>query len=185
MEIKYLGHSSFRLKGKSMSVVTDPFDSEMVGLTFPKVIAEIVTISHGHNDHNQSMKVKGTEDRAEPFVIDRPGENEVGGVGVIGIRTWHDDKEGAERGENIIFTFQIDGVIVCHLGDLGHKLSDKQIENIGQIDVLLVPVGGVYSLNPSQAVEAMNALSPSVVVPMHYKKTGMKEGFAEIATVEE
>ncbi len=185
MEIKYLGHSSFRLKGKGMSVVTDPFDSKMVGLPFPKVTAEIVTVSHQHLDHNQVNQVKGTENRAEPFVISRPGEYEIGGVGVIGIRSQHDDKKGEERGENVIFTIQIDGVIVCHLGDLGHELSDKQIERVGQIDVLLVPVGGTFTIGPRLAVETINALSPSVVVPMHYKRPSMGASFDQMVTVDE
>lgn len=167
-----------------MTLVTDPFDPAMVGLPYPKVSAEIVTLSHHHDDHSQSEKVTPTT-RTELFVVDRPGEYEVGGVGIIGIRSWHDDKDGADRGENVIFTIQMDGVIVCHLGDLGHKLTDKQIDAIGQIDVLLVPVGGEYTIGPSEAMEAISALSPSVVVPMHYKRAGMNASFDKLATVDE
>ncbi len=185
MEIKYLGHSSFKLKGKTMSVVTDPFDSKMVGLPYPKLAADIVTVSHQHNDHNDLSKVGGTPGRIEPFVIRRPGEYEVGGVGIIGIKSWHDDKEGAERGENIIFTLQIDGVIICHLGDLGVPLSEKQVELIGDIDVLLIPVGGKFTIGPSQAAAVIEELSPSIVVPMHYKAAGMSGEFAQLITVDE
>lgn len=168
-----------------MTVVTDPFDSAMVGLSFPKVNAEIVSLSHQHHDHNQAEKVAGTDSRVQPFVVDRPGEYEVGGVAIMGIKSWHDDKEGVERGENVIFTFQIDGVIVAHLGDLGHKLSEKQVELIGGVDVLLVPVGGVYTIGPGVAVEVINSLSPSIVVPMHFKMSGMGATFDHLVTVEE
>lgn len=183
MEIKYLGQSSFRMKGKNMSVVVDPFNPEMVGLSYPKVSAEIVTVSHDHADHNDISRVLAGE--REPFVINRPGEYEVGGVGVIGMRTWHDGNKGEERGENIVYTFQIDGVIICHLGDLGHPLEEKQVENIGAIDVLLVPVGGEFTIGPTQAKEVIDSLSPSIVVPMHYKLPGMTSQFDKLATVEE
>lgn len=185
MDIKYLGHSSFKLKGKTMTVITDPFDSKMVGIPYAKMVADVVSVSHQHPDHNDLSKVSATPGREEVFVVNRPGEYEVGGVGMMGIRTWHDDKEGAERGENVIFTFTIDGVIVCHLGDLGHSLSERQVELIGDIDVLLVPVGGGYTIGPSQAVQVIEALSPSIVVPMHYKVSGMGDGFSELVTVDE
>lgn len=185
MDIKYLGHSSFKIRGKSGSVVTDPFDSKMVGVDFPRVSAEIVTVSHNHEDHNQVSKVSGTSNRSEPFVIDRVGEYEASGIGVIGVKSWHDDEEGSKRGENIIYVIQIEGVIVAHLGDLGHVLSDKQVSTIGPVDVLLLPVGGTYTLGPGDAVKVIEQLSPSIVVPMHYRVKSSTESFKDLVTVDE
>jgi L-ascorbate metabolism protein UlaG (beta-lactamase superfamily) len=184
VEIKYIGHSCFRLKGKKTTLVMDPFDSKMVGLTMPKVKADIVTVSHDHKDHNAVERVQPA-DRDRVFLIDRPGEYEVGGIGVIGVKTWHDDKKGSERGDNLVYVAQMDGVIVAHLGDLGHVLSDKQVSNIGAVDVLLLPVGGKFTIGPSEAVKVVDQLSPSIVIPMHYKQKGMGESFAELLTLEE
>jgi len=185
MDIKYLGHSSFKLKGKVGSVITDPFDPKMVGLDYLRVSAEMVTVSHNHGDHNQVSRVTGTTSRETPFVIDRRGEYEASGIGAIAIKSWHDDKEGSERGENLIFVFQIDGVVVAHLGDLGHTLSDKQIAKIGVVDVLLIPVGGEYTIGPSEAVKVIEQLSPAIVVPMHYKLPGMTVQFEKLASVDD
>ena len=185
MEIKYLGHSSFRIKGKDASLVTDPFDPKMVGLDYSKVGAEIVTVSHGHSDHNQVKRVEGTSTRSEPFVVDRPGEYEVGGIGIIGVKTKHDSKEGKERGDNLIMVIQVDGIVVVHLGELGHVLSDKQVEKIGAVDILMIPVGGEVTIGPSEAVKVIEQLSPSVVIPMHYRMPGMGADFEGLITVEE
>lgn len=184
MDITYLGHASFKLRGKTASVVVDPFDPGMVGLPYPKVSAEIVVASHDHRDHNAVERVSGTAGRAEPFVISAPGEYEVSGVSVFGFRTWHDKKEGAERGKNMVSVIHIDEVVVAHLGDLGHTLSDKLIEDMNEVDVLLVPVGGAYTINASEAVQVVEQIEPSIVIPMHYKASGMKKGFDELANVE-
>lgn len=185
MEIKYLGHSSFRIKTGKAVVVTDPFDSDYVGLPFGKIAADIVTISHHHKDHDDVSKITGTDQREKPLVLDAPGEYEALEVGLVGISSFHDDKEGAERGKNTIFVIQADGVLVAHLGDLGHQLSDKQIEELGVVDVLLIPVGGKYTLDPAGAVKLINAVGPSIVVPMHYKADGMGSDFDEMATLAE
>lgn len=185
MEIKALGHSSFRFKTSTATVVTDPFDQQMVGLPFPKVAADIVTVSHQHKDHNATEKVVGTEGRPEPLIFDAPGEYEAQDVGVVGISTFHDDKEGKERGGNNIFVFQIEGLILAHLGDLGHPLTESQVEELGPIDVLFVPVGGVYSLNPAQATKLIADIGPSLVIPMHYKVPASPEEFSGLATVDE
>lgn len=186
MEIKYLGHSSFRLKGKNGTVVTDPFDSKMVGLNYPSgVSAEIVTVSHQHGDHNQVDRVKGTANRAEPLVLDQPGEYEANGISVFGVSSWHDNEKGAKRGENVIFVFQIDGVTIAHLGDLGHELSKEKIEEIGPVDVVLIPVGGEFTIGPEEAKKVILELSPGIVVPMHYKAPGMTAEFDGLATVDQ
>ncbi len=135
MEIIYLGHSAFRLKGKTASVVTDPYD-ETVG-KFPKEVeADVVTVSHGHFDHNAVSKIRGN-----PFVVDSPGEIEVKGVSVVGVATHHDDKMGEERGGNTVFVIEMEGLRVVHLGDLGHKLTAEQLAEIGPVDMAMLPVG--------------------------------------------
>src|SRR5579859_3239225 len=139
MEITYLGHSSFKIKGKSTSVVTDPFDSEMLGMKFTKIDGDIVLISHHHRDHDKIENVTNVKK-----VIDGPGEYEVAGVSVIGIKTYHDDKKGAERGKNTIYVIEIEGLRFLHLGDLGHKLEDFELKEIGTIDILMIPVGGTF-----------------------------------------
>lgn len=179
VEINYLGHSSFRLRGKALVVITDPFD-EKCG-KFPRDIeAGILTVSHDHGDHNQIARVGG-----KPFVIDGPGEYEVGGVSVIGVGTWHDDNQGAERGRNTVFVIEIDGLRIAHLGDLGHKLTQEQLEEMGPVDVVFVPVGGHYTIDAKTAAEVVKQVDPWIVVPMHYQQPGLDAGtFGQLAGVE-
>lgn len=167
MEITWLGHSSFRIRGKTSTVITDPYDSAMVGLKFPKLEANIVTISHEHQDHNRSDLIAGT-----PKVVRGPGEYEIGGVSIFGISTFHDNEQGAKRGRNTVFVITIDGITICHLGDLGHKLLEEQVGSIGSVDILLVPIGGVYTIDAGVAASIVASIEPSVVIPMHYKVPG-------------
>lgn len=176
MDINYLGHASFRIRTRSVSFITDPFDPKVVGLKLPKTEANIVTISHGHPDHNYLEAVK---DYAR--VIDGPGEYEVMGVSIIGIQVYHDDKKGEERGKNTIYVYEAEGLRLCHLGDLGHKLSEKNLEDIGDIDILMIPVGGVYTIGPKEAVEVVQSIEPSIIIPMHFQKAGLnQEMFGEL-----
>ena len=131
MEITYLGHSAFKIKGKSATIVTDPYDKG-VGFTMPKVSADIVTLSHKHEDHSAANKVSGTARRDEPYVIEAPGEYEVNGIGVFGWGSFHDDKKGEERGKNTIYTYMVDGIRLGHLGDLGHEIDDD-LDNSGML----------------------------------------------------
>jgi len=177
MEIAYLGHASFKIKGKQKTVVIDPY-SDKVG-KFPRdVEGDILLVSHDHFDHNAVEKVKGS-----PFLINGPGEYEVGGVSVVGVPCYHDEESGAKRGTNTMFVVEIDGLRIAHLGDLGHKLSDESLDDIGPIDVVMVPVGGVYTVDAKVAKEVVGQLDPWVVIPMHYKQAGCDVG--EIAGVEE
>jgi L-ascorbate metabolism protein UlaG (beta-lactamase superfamily) len=168
MDITYLGHSSFKLRGKNASVVTDPYSAK-VGFPFPRVSADIITVSHQHFDHNNSSAVSSTSRREVPFEISQPGEYEVSEISVFGVKSFHDDKSGELRGENTIFVIKVDDITIAHLGDLGHKLADKQTEEIGEIDVLFMPIGGHYTIGPKVAAEVMSQLQPSIVVPMHYR----------------
>lgn len=168
MDITWYGQSCFKIKGKNATIVTDPYYSEDTGLKKLKLEADLVTISHEHQDHNNREIVGGT-----PFVLDAPGEYEIKGVAVHGIKTFHDNNEGKDRGLNTMFTFEIDGIVVCHCGDLGHVLSPAVLEYIDQVDILLIPVGGEYTVDARTALEVVNQLAPKVVIPMHYKVEGL------------
>lgn len=184
MEISYLGHSSFKLKGKKGTVVTDPY-GDYVGFSLPSASADMVTVSHDHPDHNNVKKISGTARRERPFIVDTAGEYEVAGISVFGVPTFHDANQGVERGSNIVFTVLLDEVRICHLGDLGHELTNEQVSAIGAIDVLIVPVGGHFTINPAQAVKTIQTLEPSYVIPMHYRTTEHDEKvFADVVMLE-
>jgi L-ascorbate metabolism protein UlaG (beta-lactamase superfamily) len=163
MDITYLGLSSFKVKGKSATLVTDPYDSNTVGLKFPKTKADIVTVSHDHSDHNAVGSMDG-----ESFVISGPGEYEVSGVFVQGFESYHDESQGTERGKNTIYHIQMDDVNLLHLGDLGHMLDSATLEELPDVDVLFVPVGGHFTINAEVANTLVNEIEPSIVIPMHY-----------------
>lgn len=171
MEIRYLGHASFRIKGKKAILVTDPYDS-YIGFKMPKVSADIITVSHDHQDHNNVAAV-GKTVRREPFVISGPGEYEILGVSVFGIASFHDDSGGKERGKNTIYVINIDGMRLVHLGDLGHKLDDQQLEEVNGADILFIPVGSVYTIGSKMAVEVIGQIQPKIIIPMHYKVPGL------------
>lgn len=168
-----------------MTIIMDPFKSEMVGLPFAKEVADIVTISHNHDDHNALENITGPVMRQDTFVIDKEGEYEIGGVEIAATKMYHDKVEGAERGKNLILNVRMDGLNVLHLGDLGHKLSEAQIEKIGSVDVLMVGVGGVTALETNEVMDLIKDIQPSYVIPMHYKVVGMTEAWSEKHTLEE
>ncbi len=170
MDISYLGHASFRFRGKKTTVVTDPFDPRMVGTKFPKIDADIITVSHHHEDHNAIANISGN-----PFIVDGPGEYEIQGVRFIGLSSFHDNNKGKDRGENTIFAIELDGVHIVHLGDLGEMLSEKTREKLGTVDVLCIPVGGVYTIDEKQAVELISEIEPSIVIPMHYGRPDINQ----------
>jgi L-ascorbate metabolism protein UlaG (beta-lactamase superfamily) len=163
LDIFWLGHSCFRIKGKEATIVTDPYDPS-IGYTSGKQTADIITISHGHPGHSY---LGNCEDGYR--VINGPGEYELKGVFITGIQTYHDQAEGQERGKNTIYIFEIDGITLCHLGDLGHSLSASVIESIGNVTILFLPVGDVSTIDSIVAAELVRAISPKIVIPMHYK----------------
>lgn len=162
MEIVWLAHSCFRLRAREATVVTDPPAKDYGPLG--ALQAEIVTVSHHHPGHDNREAVAG-----DPVWLDRPGEYEVRDVVIRGLRTYHDTSKGQDRGRNTVFLMELEGVTVCHLGDLGHPLSAGQVEDLGNVDVLLVPVGGVSTLNATQAAEIISLVTPKIVIPMHYQ----------------
>lgn len=174
MDLYYLGHSCFKIKGKKTIVIIDPFDPKLLGLKFPPTETDIVTISHEHPDHNFLNNIVGS-----PIVLRGVGEYEVKGVKIYSFPSYHDDKKGLERGLNTIFQFSIDGINILHLGDLGHKLKPENIEEIKTPDILLLPVGGYYTIDANIASEVAANFEPKIIIPMHYKKPGENEEFTK------
>jgi L-ascorbate metabolism protein UlaG (beta-lactamase superfamily) len=163
MEITWLGQSCFRIKSTHGIVITDPYSPE-TGYTLGKVTARIVTVSHAHKDHNYPQGISG-----EFKVINRPGEYEISDILIFGVATFHDAEQGKQRGKNVVYRIETDDLSICHLGDLGHTLNAAQVEQLQNCDVLLIPVGGVYTVNGTVAAEIVRQLTPRVVIPMHYK----------------
>lgn len=174
MDITYLGHSAFLLASKSARIVLDPFTPTVLGLKQPKLEADIVTLSHGHDDHNAYALVSGS-----PLILDLPGEFEKNNVRIYGFESFHDKNQGADRGKNVMFKFEMDGVSILHCGDLGHTLTSELIDEIGDVDVLLVPTGGVYTIDADEARHVVEKLEPSIVVPMHYRDPSLKTSISQ------
>lgn len=168
MEISWLGHSCFRIKGTQASVITDPYAPDL-GYSLGQPTARMVTVSHQHSGHAYVQGVGG-----EPKVITGPGEYEISGVFIIGMATFHDGERGKKLGKNTVYLIEVDEVSVCHLGDLGHVLASEQVEEIENVDVLLLPVGGVSTIDAPVAAEIVRRLEPKIVVPMHYKTEALK-----------
>jgi len=177
MKIKWLGHACFMITSDiGTRLITDPYQSDEI-LTYGEIneSADIVTVSHDHLDHSNVAAVRGG-----PEVV--TGTAEVKGIEFKGIPCYHDDAGGQKRGGNTIFCFEVDGIRVCHLGDLGHQLSDKQVAEVGTVDILLIPVGGYFTIDAKAASEVCNRLTPKVVIPMHWNN---KWSIPEIANVDE
>ncbi len=171
VNIRWFGHSMFLISDDKVKIVTDPFDSS-VGYKIPEVTADLVLVSHRHFDHDNVDAVKGN-----PEIVEGEGERLSKGVKFKGIGSVHDDKDGTIRGKNTLFTWELGGIRFAHLGDLGVMLDDEQINKIGDVDVLFVPVGGYFTIDADVAFKIVSALSPKVAIPMHYKTEVMGENF--------
>ncbi|MBU4204802.1 MBL fold metallo-hydrolase [Patescibacteria group bacterium] len=173
-KIIWAGQSCFQIavsnsKDHSAQIVIDPFD-EKIGLKAPRFSADILLITHNHSDHDNKKIVKG-----EPFLIEGPGEFEVKGVFIRGISAFHDDSQGKERGRITIYTIEAEGMKFCHLGDLGQsQLTDEQLEEIGSVDVLMIPIGGTYTISSQEASKIISQIEPKIVIPMHYQMPNLK-----------
>lgn len=163
MEITWLGHSCFRIRSSQAVLITDPYPPSL-GYTMGKQTARIVTVSHTHPSHAYVDAISG-----EFKLIRGPGEYEIGGILILGLATFHDAENGASCGRNTVYLIEVDGISICHLGDLGQPLSSRQVEEMGNVDVLLVPVGGFRTLSAPSAGQVVRQLEPKIVVPMHYK----------------
>ena len=167
MKVVWHGHSCFEVKN-NVTVVTDPHDGKSIGIRTPIVKADVLLISHDHFDHNCSRVVKG-----DFVTVREPGERIEKGDKIFGLPTFHDDKEGSKRGRNIVFKFEMEGVRLCHCGDIGHMLSTEQLKALSPVDVLFVPVGGVFTIDGAQARKLVNQLKPKIAVPMHFRVGGL------------
>ncbi len=174
MNIIWHGQSCFQIitqveKNSQETILIDPF-SEEVGLNLPKTKPSIVLISHNHSDHNNIKKVEG-----EPFIIDTPGEYEIKGINIYGIPSFHDEEEGKKRGNNTIYIVETEEIKLCHLGDFGEReLSDGQVEAIDDIDILMIPIGGVYTIDAKKASGIIAQIEPRIAIPMHYQLPKLK-----------
>jgi L-ascorbate metabolism protein UlaG (beta-lactamase superfamily) len=182
MKIKWYGHAAFLItSNQGVKIITDPYEPNAFGgqLTYGKIedAADIVLVSHDHADHNHTKDLPGS-----PQIFKGSGSKTSKGISFKGVATFHDPSKGKERGENTVFTAEIDGVRVCHLGDLGHVLSQKEVTEIGPVDILITPVGGFYTIDSKEASQVATLLKPKVVIPMHFKTE--KCGFP-IAPVED
>ncbi len=170
MDIYWGGQALFKIKGKTATVVIDPFDSEKLGLKLPKDLeADMVLKTHDHYDHNNFAAVTGN-----PVQIAGPGEYDIKGVAIVGVQTPHDDKKGAERGHNTVYGINIEGLNIVHLGDLGDVLTEEQVQEIGECDILMIPVGSVYTIDAKMAAQVVSQLEPKIILPMHYSLPGLK-----------
>lgn len=164
MKISYIGHSCFRIKIDSKVIVIDPYDPKDFGYDFPQTSADILLLSHDDPETSYIEGVSGYE-----HLINSPGEYEIAGVFIYGLPTFHDEQEGSERGRNTSYLIEDDSFSILHLGSLGHELSKETIEKVGEVDVLIVPVGGNYVLDAEGATKAISSLEPGIVIPMHYQ----------------
>ncbi len=169
MKIKFLGHAAFVITSKKGTrIITDPYKAGAYdgGIGYSEITetADIVTISHEHDDHNYTASIKG-----QPVIVKDPGETKVKDIKIKGLATHHDKSQGSERGTNNIFVMDIDGFKLLHLGDLGHTLGQQEAKEIGQVDILLAPVGGYFTIDATEAREIYELLKPAIMIPMHYK----------------
>ena len=169
MKIKCYGHAAFLITSdKGVKIVTDPYEPGAFGgqLSYGQIKdqADLVLTSHDHADHNYTKDLPGT-----PQVVKGSGSKTVKGISIKGIATYHDPSKGSERGANTIFTLSVDGMKICHLGDLGHILSEKELAEIGPVDVLLIPVGGFFTIDPGEATRVAEQIKPKILIPMHFK----------------
>lgn len=177
VNITFYGHALFVITtGEGKKIGTDPYN-EQIRDPLPDISADIVTSSHDHYDHANTSLFKG-----DPEVINTPGETVIENIRFLGIPSFHDEAEGSLRGKNIIYIIETDGIKIAHLGDLGHIPDDKQSKDLQGIDILMIPVGGVYTINAAQALDIINDLKPKVAIPIHYKSVDTRLNVDEVSS---
>lgn len=173
IEISYIAHACFKVKTSDLTMVFDPYDPDKTGYKMPKLDADLLLISHEHGDHNYRDAVSNYK-----LTIESPGEFESKGVFIYGIETYHDSVKGEERGKNTMYLVEAEDITMLHAGDLGHELSKETLEQISSVDILLIPVGGTYTIDAKAAAKVISSLEPGIVIPMHYQTknlTGLSE----------
>jgi L-ascorbate metabolism protein UlaG (beta-lactamase superfamily) len=168
LQIRWHGHACFEIRNK-ITLVTDPHDGKSIGIPAPSVEGDIILVSHDHYDHNS---VKTVEKEGSTIVTDAK-EKTVSDIEIVGFPSFHDESSGAKRGRNIIFKFKFDEITFCHLGDLGHGLDESTVKQIGEVDILFVPIGGTYTIDSDKAWEVISMIEPKITIPMHYKIEGL------------
>jgi len=174
MEIRWHGHSCFEI-GEGIKIVIDPHDGHSLGIEPPDARADVVLVTHHHFDHDAVNVVKGNFK-----VIDKPGEYQIEDVRIKGVPAYHDELQGKKRGKITMYKIETEGIKLLHVGDLGHVLTSQQLDEIGNIDIFFTPVGGVYTVDAKKAYENVKLLKPKVVIPMHYKVSGMTLGIQPV-----
>ena len=177
LQIRWHGHACFEITN-DITLVTDPHDGKSIGIPAPSATGDIILVSHDHYDHN---KVKSVEKGDSKVVTDERKRN-ISNIEIKGFESFHDEVQGAKRGNNIIFKFISDDITFCHLGDLGHELDEKTIQQIGEVDILFIPVGGTYTIDSEEAWNVIKAIKPKITVPMHYKIEGLSLPIADVDT---
>ena len=168
LQIRWHGHACFEITN-DVTLVTDPHDGKSIGIPAPNVAGDIILVSHDHYDHNS---VKTVEKDDSKVVTDERKKN-ISNIEIQGIESFHDECDGAKRGDNIIYKFTMDDITFCHLGDLGHELDEETVQKIGDIDILFIPIGGTFTVDAEQAWKAINSIKPKIAIPMHYKIGGL------------
>jgi L-ascorbate metabolism protein UlaG (beta-lactamase superfamily) len=172
MKITWVGHACFLIEGHDVTVLTDPYN-EQLPYKSPSFPADIVTVSHEHFDHNATNRVLGS-----PSIVRGPGEHTSHGIKFTGIPTFHDEEQGKRRGTNTIFTFAVDGINIAHFGDLGHLLAQEQLAALSQVELVMIPVGGYFTIGAEKATEIVQQLPKvKVIIPMHYKTDALGDDF--------
>jgi len=175
--IKWFGHACFEIRN-NVSIVTDPHDGVSLGLKPPEAKADIILVSHTHYDHYNGVDLVKKSD--SEILVSFVGEKTVKGVKIRGIKTYHDPNFGAQRGENVVYVFDLEGITFCHLGDLGMQLGTDTVEKIGKVDVLFLPVGGTYTIDAEAASLILEQMKPKIAIPMHFKTPGLKLNIASV-----
>lgn len=175
LEIRWHGHSCFEISNES-TLLTDPHDGKSIGIPTPFVSADIVLVSHNHFDHNSTKTVS----KEKTVILTEKRKRSILDIKIKGMQTFHDTCQGEKRGENVIFIFTVDQITFAHLGDLGHMLDEKQIQTIGPIDILFIPVGGTYTLDGEQAAKLIKKIDAKIIIPMHYKIEGLSLPLAPV-----
>jgi len=175
LQIRWHGHSCWEITNNK-TLVTDPHDGRSIGIPAPNVLADIILVSHDHYDHNSVKSVEKQDSK----IIKESRKRTIDDIEIFGVEAYHDEADGAKRGENIIFKFTMDSIRFCHLGDLGHILNDAHIDKIGEVDVLFIPIGGTFTIDKDQAWKVIKSIKPKIVIPMHYKIGGLSLPIAGI-----
>jgi L-ascorbate metabolism protein UlaG (beta-lactamase superfamily) len=175
LQIRWHGHACFEITN-DLTLVTDPHDGKSIGIPAPTVSGDIILVSHDHYDHNS---VKSVEKEDSKVVTDARKRN-ISNIEIYGVDSFHDESKGAKRGNNIMYRFNVDEIKFCHLGDLGHDIDDEAVKQIGDVDILFVPIGGTFTVDDKKAWDVINKIKPRIIVPMHYKIGGLSLPIAGI-----